>query len=381
MALQVYVANLRDGRRILPVPWTDISVENRRNSPESITVQVSLLDPKSEALDLENTAAEGKTLLAVFDGDYCVAAGPIWEHEWDEESNVLTLTAEGMWSLFYRRFILPQTADTMSLLVQTGDDAGEPNPATATKLVGLSWPALVRSLIVQSFGRAGGSLPLVFGDAGVGSHDHNYEGSAFKTIGSALDDLTQLDDGPEIQFVPRWTADKRGIEFLVRVGDDTSRELTSASVHRFDFSARKKRVRKLKVKKSATEMTSEAWAIGGRQAAVALIARAASTTLTDLGYPRLESISSNHSTVELQSTLDSYAREDLALGSKPTVFWTFEADMDSSPRLGEYGIGDYCNVVIGKSRYLKARGPQRRRIAAISVSSKSRWAKLTMDEV
>jgi hypothetical protein len=183
MALTAYLANLKDGRRIIPVPYTALDVEARRNTAEGISLDANLSDPTVRKLDLRNNAEVGKTILAVFDNDYCVGAGPIWDHDWDEDSKRLSISAEGMWSLFNRRYVLPAAAETIPLLIQAGEQAGEPNPATGTYFSRMSWPQIVRALIEQSFARVGGELPLVFEDPGTGEHDKSYEGSAFKTIG------------------------------------------------------------------------------------------------------------------------------------------------------------------------------------------------------
>lgn len=379
--LSVYLADLKTGRRIIPLPYSKIDLERRRNTAEGIRVDITLKDSAHRALNLYANGTPGKAILAVFEGDYCAGAGPLWEADYDDDSKRLTLDSEGMWSYFYKRFILPINAETEPLLLQTGENAGEPNPATRTEIIQKSWPALVRILIQQAMAREGGSLPLVFGPDGVGAHDKTYEGSAFKTLGSAFDDLVDLDNGPEIEFAGRFTADRKGIEFVVRVGDDTNLELSSRTVHRFDFSVPRPSVRKLRVRRSANNLSSEAWSTGGRQAAVALIARASSTALTDAGFARFESMSTAHSTVETQSTLDSYSREDLARGQRLTDFWSFEAKMDANPKFGNYTIGDYVDVVIGPDNaYGIPPKPYRRRIAALSLDERKRWVKITTDE-
>lgn len=379
--LSVVVADLRTGRRIIPVPYSAVTLEKRRNTAEGMRVTLTLKDSAHRALNLYSNAQPGKAMLGVCEGDFVAGLGPIWSHDYDDDSKRLTIESEGWWSYFYRRFILPNAAETMPLLLQTGENAGEPNPATRTAIVQKSWPAMVRILIEQAMSREGGQLPLVFGPDGVGAHDKTYEGSAFKTLGAAFDDLVDLDNGPEIEFAGRFTADRKGLEVLVRVGDDAQREIASTTVHRFDFSVTKPSVRKLRIKRTAAGLTSEAWATGGRQAAVALIARAASPFLTNAGFVRFESMSSAHSTVTEQPTLDSYAREDLARGQRLTDFWSFETKMDAPPKFGNYSLGDYADVIVSKNNaYGIPAGRHRRRIAAFSLDERKRWVSITTDE-
>lgn len=136
----------------------------------------------------------------------------------------------------------------------------------------------------------------------------------------------------------------------------------------------------VKVRSSGRELASEYWGTGGRQAAVALFARAFSRSLIDAGYPRMEAVSSAHSTVVLQSTLDSYARQDLVRASAPVEWWSWETHADAHPRLADLQVGDYCTVKIRDNPYLPD-GEHTRRIVALSGDSKSRWVTVTTDEV
>jgi len=378
---QIIVGDLRTGRRIIPIPARSGDWEIRRNRAGSLSCDVTLSSKAHRRLDLAQNAAEGRTFLAVVDGDRVFEAGPIWEHDYDDDTRRLTLTGEGMWSLLSRRFILPTAVETVSLLLTSGDDAGKPNPDVATTFAGETWPQIVKGILQQGFARAGGSLPIVFGPDGVGAHDKSYDSASFKAQGEALTDLTELVDGPEIEFRSQWTSDGLGVEWVAVVGDDAQPSIFGSGLpHRFDFSVPKRSVRALKVRSSARALVSEQWETGGRQAAVALIARAASDILVDAGYPRMEAVSSAHSTVLEQATLDSYAGYDLKYGGAPTRWWSFESNMDAVPKMSSMWLGDYCDVTVRDNPYLGT-GTFRRRIAAMRGSLGSRWVQITTDEV
>lgn len=379
--VKLFVGDLKTGRNIIPIPARDGRWEIRRNRAGSLSCDITLSSRAHRRLDLRQNAAVGRTYLALGEGEHVFAGGPVWDHEYDDDARHLHIEAEGMWSLIMRRFVMPAAVETISLLLESGDDAGKPNPAVATIFSAESWPTIVRGILEQGFARAGGALPLVFGAAGVGAHDKSYEASSFKSQGEALADLTELVDGPEIEFRPQYSGDRRGLEWPVLVGDDAQPQITSVGLpHRFDFSVPQRTVRRLRVKSSARELSSEAWATGGRQAAIALISRQASSMLLERGYPRMESLSAAHSTVELQSTLDAYAADDLELGSAAAEWWTFETNIDAVPKIGSVFLGDYADVVLRKNAYLPD-GKHRRRIAAMSGSLRSRWMSVTTDEV
>lgn len=379
--MKLFVGDLKTGRNIIPIPARDGEWSIRRNRAGSLSCDVTLSSKAHRRLDLRQNAAVGRTYLAIGEGSHVFEGGPVWNHEYDDDSRRLQIEAEGMWSLLMRRFILPAAVETLGLLIASGDDAGKPNPAVATVFSGDSWPVIVRGIIEQGFARAYGELPIVFGPDGIGAHDKTYDAASFKPQGEALTDLTELVDGPEIEFRPELSADGLGVQWRSLVGDDAQPEIASlGQPHRFDFSVPLRTVRKLRTRSSARELSSEAWATGGRQSAVALIARTASTMLLERGYPRMESLSAAHSTVDQQATLDAYSGEDLALGSAPAEWWTFETNIDAVPRIGSMFLGDYCDVVLRNNAYLPD-GKHRRRIAGMSGSLRSRWVGVTTDEV
>ncbi|GLU91355.1 hypothetical protein Agsp01_36100 [Agromyces sp. NBRC 114283] len=378
--MRFFLADAKTGRNLIPITATGGRWEVRRNRAGDTVCTIPLSNKEHRRLNLYETATPGATILGIGEGSWIAEAGPIWEHDFDEDRQELVLTAEGMWSMLMRRYVLPPAVETTSLLLTSGDDSGKPNPAVATSFTGKSWPFIVRTLLQQGMSRTGGALPLVFGPDGTGAHDKTYDAASFKTQGEALLDLTELENGPEIDLRPRYTADGLGIEVLVRVGDDAKLQLSSVGdPHVFDFSVPKRTVRGLKVKRSAKMLASEAWASGGRQAAIALIARAASSVLLEAGFPRMESLSSAHSTVTEQATLDAYAAGELSASQKAHEWWSFETNIDKVPKLGSFWLGDYCNVIMRNSSYVPD-GTYRRRIAAISGSLSSRWVRITTDE-
>lgn len=378
MVTRAQVADLVTGDRIQTLPTSEVKWERRILTPEQMTVSLTLAPRAHQLLDLRNSTVEAKTALAIVDGDTVLGAGPIWEREYDDTTGRWSGTAEGIWSLLEHAHVLPESVTSMPLLVPSGDDEGEPNPAVATTFTASTWPQIVQGLLAQRAARPGGTLPLEFGPAGTGAHDKSYEASAFKTIGEALTDLTRLVDGPEIEFTPQIVDNK--LRWLVRVGDDAQPQIQSVTQHLFDFTPRNRSVRALRVRSSGRGLASELWGTGGRQAAKALFSRAWSPALVDAGFPRMEAVSSSHSTVVEQDTLDRYTERDLAQASAPLEWWSFEFHADRRPRLTDVSVGDLCTVRLKGNRYLPD-GEYERRIVAMSGTSKSRWVRVTTDEV
>lgn len=379
--IKAQVADMVTGDRIQTLPTSRVRWEKRILTPEALHVEMTLQPRAHQRLDIRNATMEVKSALIVSDDDTVLGAGPIWDRDYNDTTGRWEGVGEGLGSLLKRRFVLPDHVTDLNLLIDSGDDEGEPNPDVATTFTASTWPQIVRGLLEQGASRQGGQLPLVFGPDGVGAHNKSYDASAFKTIGEALDDLTKLMEGPEIAFVPRLVDNK--LEYLVRVGDDAQLEITSPTVHKFDFTPVRRSVRGLRVRSSGAGLASETWGAGGRQAAVALYSRAFSSQLLDAGYPRMESISSAHSTVVEKPTLDRYTQQDLVASSAPTEWWSWQFHADKSPRLADVQVGDYCRVHIRDNRYLPDSPAEGylRRIVALSGDSKTRWVNVTTDEV
>ena len=363
------IGNLRTGRRLVDLnvvrgPWnTDL------NSAGRVSATVTLNDPDMAGLLLRNAATVGQAFLAVVENDTVMEAGPIWTHEYDRDAGTLEISAAGIWSYFDHRVLVPVLAADQSPL---GAD---------TNLSGLDLGTIAKRLVQQARSHTGGNVPIVFeGDRG-GGNERNYLGADLKLVGDALSDLTAVDGGPDIMFAPRFTADRLGIEWVLRTGTADRPRLAAVSApHAWDLSVPEPAARKLRVNVTADRLVGRAWATGGRSADVALYSRFENQLLVDRGYPLLEAVDSTHSTVIRQGTLDGYTREAARTGSRPVEFWSFEVDAQTSPQVGEYQVGDYCTLQIGKDPYLP-KGKHRRRIVALSGDEDGRWVSVTTGEV
>ncbi|MDJ0323161.1 hypothetical protein QMG61_05210 [Cryobacterium sp. PH31-AA6] len=343
--IRYFLADLRTGRNILDLPvltgrWSDVL-----NDAESIDVTLDMQDPDTIALGLRNTASPGKTILAAAVGDRIMAAGPIWVQSYDRDSKTVRLSAKGMWSYFDHRQILPVVALTTStgaFVVPDPSDTTKtmPNPALNTDLTNLSYGTIAKRWLQQAQAWTGGSVPVVFQDDEAGTFERHTIGTDFKSLGDALSQLTQVENGADFKFQPRFTADKLGIEFLFRSGSLAQPQLASTTTHKWDVTVPESVVSNLTINNDASEMASLAWLTGGRAADTVLVARSYDPTLVDFGYPLLERVDGSHSTVELQGTLDSYATEATLAGRGAEEVWSFNVEAAGF----EAGVGDWCEL-------------------------------------
>ena len=342
-----FLADLRTGRQIVDLPILSGRWQRYLNKPETITCTLDLQDPDTIQMRPRNAAAPGRSILACAEGDVVVAAGVVWAHGYDRDQKTVTLDATGMWSYFDHRYLLPLAAATLPVDQWTIPDTSSPggtvpNPVVGTYLQGLEYGTIAKRWVQQARTWTGGSVPVVFEADRAGTRVRNMEGVDFKNVGTILTQLSQIEGGPDIRFFPRYTPDRLGVEFVFQTGTDSS-PLLAGGPHRWDLTAVESAISQFRVDVDGTNLASIGWASGGRSVDLALVARSVDPTLTDLGYPLLETLDSTHSTVSVQATLDGYANEASLLGRRPGESWDFTVE-NTNPGVGEVWEGDWCTV-------------------------------------
>lgn len=336
------------------------------NEAGSAGCTVSTKDPVIKAKRLWNAASVGLSYLAVVEGDSIMHAGPIWVQEYSKDSRQLTLTSAGMWSYFDHRVLIPVLTSGQSAL------------DVETYYENVSLTTVAKRLVQQAQTATGGNVPVVLPDEVTGTETREYQGSDLALVGDALRDLTAAENGPEIDFVPRWNSDRSGIEWVLKVGTPDQPQLFSPSTHVWDYNVPKPSIKSLTTKKDGSKLAGASWAVA---AASSLYSQAQSPTLPQQGYPLLEVVDSTFVT-DYQSQLNSRARENARVGSKPTEFWSFQAKADASPRVGEFSKGDYCLIKIkGDDVIPDNTDGYRRRITNLSGDQDGEWLSVTTGEV
>lgn len=346
-----FLADTRTGRIIADIQPLSGSLDRKLNSPETITATVDMWDPDTVALNLAVTAKEGRVCLGVAVDGVILGCGPIWGQSYDRPKGTLKLTARGLWSYFDHRYVLPIAAATLPVTQFTIPDGGsegktKPNPTVGTYLVGFEYGTIAKRWVQQCQTWTGGNVPVVFEDDRTGSRERNMDGAQFKNVGTVMKQLTEVENGPDLVFLARYTGDGLGVEWFLKTGTDTDPLIHSTSVHLWDMSVPESPISDFQVDRDASELAGTAWFTGGRSTDTVLVARSIDTTLTDAGFPLFEQLDSSHSSVEIQSTLDDYAKEATRFGRSSWDEWSFTVEANSIPRLTEYWEGDFCDITI-----------------------------------
>ena len=227
---------------------------------------------------------------------------------------------------------------------------GEDPAATALTYTG-ALADIARDLVALAQSHTGGSLPIVMEPDEGGVNTRTYAGHELARVGERLDQLTGVLNGPDIDFAPRFTADRQGIEWVMRTGTTSDPLLhqpdSSTSFgdgdHVWDARAPRSGIRSLDVVRDAGGLAYRSWASGNGTGESLVIAMEEDLSLIANGYPLLEA-TTTHQSVEDPATLDLHAVSDLIGSMRPWTTWALSVRGDRRPLLGSYRPGDWARV-------------------------------------
>ena len=381
----ILVGELRTGRRITQIPVSDCnwSVQHRGTgdisidipldadefavlerswvgglyfgegavvSPETFPVAATPVWRPGDGLRPEFLSAiePARCFMAVLEDDLVIEAGPIWS--WDyTHGGTLRVKALGMRSLFDHRYVMGLLAEDWASWEQTWS--------------GMSLGTIAKRLVALAMSHTGGALPIDLPAdetaADDADHTRTYRGHELATVLSRLDQLMDVQNGPDIAFEPYLTTDRLGVRWRMRVGTEAQPMLYQrGDDHVWDSSAPQGGVSGLSVSRDATGLAMRSWVTGAGQDEALLMARRepaqiGEVDLRDVGFPLLE-FSESRSSVERQRTADQWAAGNLRALLRPMQTWSCDViarPTDTSgqyagPQLGQWRCGDWAKVWI-----------------------------------
>ena len=317
------------------------------NRPDTVECTVDLNDEDALALDLRSASEPKKTvLIARTDDDIVLAWGLIAERTWNEDARTLGLSAVGVRSSFFGHTIVaPSSARTASLTVPDPNDANLTiiNPALNTVLDGWSLGTIGKKLVQARLAWPGApSAPFVLQADEAAPRTKTYEFAGFKSIESALNDLSDLENGPDFAFDAQRAPDGLSLLYVMRHGTEANPRI-GTHVGSWNIGGDSP-ITGLVVTDNADVMGSAAWLTAGKSSGTALVTRVLNPDLIAAGYPPLDIVDTSHNDVVVQGTLDSYGREALAYGATPERSLSFSVRGDATPGLGAFRPGDTVTI-------------------------------------
>jgi len=160
----------------------------------------------------------------------------------------------------------------------TGESAAYANSTWS----GMHLGTIGKRIVQQSMTWPGGNLPIVFEADKPGTAERTYKGAELPKIGQMLQNLTEVEDGPDIAFRPEWTSDRLGVQWRYVSGDP---RLTSPRAHIINASVPGSPLADLDVTETGGQMGSLGWCSAGRSADVSIIERAWNQDMVAAGFP------------------------------------------------------------------------------------------------
>lgn len=307
------------------------------------------LDAVRAEIDIRAVTTPWRHYLALDHDGALLWAGPLIPRRRTPATNTIEISASGLWAVFDRR-----------VLARLGD-WDYTDPRADVILTYRSLPGIALDIVRTAIDRPHGELPLVLPRLDTsGDHERSYYGHELATAGERLKQLTELDDGPDLHFHPRYRADRSGIEWVLRVGEP---HLTQPGIEwYFDYGGN---LADYGWDEDGSVMASTVLVPGDGIERGRLIGAAADTTYPNAGWPALDYVVTDHGSVSDPATLAGHARGYLAAYRTGITRDTAIVRTDTPPTLGTYQVGDRVVLTPHPDRATPG-GRRERRITAIT---------------
>lgn len=279
------------------------------------------------------------SVAILWDGVVC-QAGPITQNPELGVVNdlpVALVSGKGFWENLNQRVLHNNTWNPSTGITST----------TADLTIVDSLPNIARTIVDEATSmtvRAGSALPVDL-PAAIASdtNTRTYHGWETASAGQRLQELTQVENGPDVLFRPYVTTISGvryvrhqmivGNPYLLQAGDPPKFDLGASMVD-------------VGVAGDSSPMITTAFVKGSGNEAGQLYGYATSADLTTKGWPLLDFVDSSHSSASDPSTLASWARADIAQFSRKFEQWKPVVLLDSDPKFGTYMPGHFGSYVI-----------------------------------
>jgi hypothetical protein len=308
---------------------------------------------------------------AIVQGQKIWQAGPVLGETYSDGQNSTRIYGVGLWQLLTdkRGMFSPTRASTSSI---TAFDADIPFGTGTLSGLGTTIPAANKNLNVRGIakriveimiGVPGDAryLPITLPTNGVfsGTAVRDYPGYEMSSPGQRIFEITQLDGGPEIELVPRFTnTNRKFIEHQMVMGDPRLGQTGSYHV----WTSGRGLV-KLDVSLDGQMKANRFWDRGSGQdrninfgfAEDQIAVNASGSTV-----PLLEDVGNLHSQIEDDNVLAAYAAAGLATNKRAITQLSPEVSMNGTDGTGELSESpNLIEVSPGDLALLQSRGHRR----------------------
>ena len=332
MEERVWAVDTITGVRQGIVPVTGFQWARKINDEGQATCTLNAVAAAAMGVDVRALIKEHRTTLVYEVDAFVVAAGIVTNTDYDWGSSQLSVEMGDLWTIFRKRLVLNRP-DTSTMEI----------PYSKLDATILSLQGLAKWYIDGALNLPPGwdeyklpvSLPATVTGSAVSRTIYGYE---LRTLADALQDLMNMNGGPDIVMLPHWAGGGGTAGPLVwdiRMADTWTYPQTVG----FNLGAHKSGVKKLRYRRSGDRVATRALAAGEGSERRLLLGNAFSTDTT---YPALEVVESRKNE-KVVGRLNSYATEVVNSRKAPTE----QYDMVLSKRDTEDGAVPAWQIQLG----------------------------------
>lgn len=325
----IHVYDITTGRHVTRLPFTSCSWTHSLNKPGSMSVDIAM-SRTSLALDMHALLMPWRVIIAYRSDGRITHAGPLTSRTWSASDRKLELTVGGGWTLLTKRLAIGRRLVSSwrdhSVVVDEKKPAGD----LALTLRGPSYRDIACQLVDEAL--QWGTLPITLPRfERKGGLTRTYYAWDLATTADRLTDLTNLENGIEASFTPR-EKDDGSITFDF----DASDPQTAGSTPRLlDAVVPAGRCILESVDADGSSITSQVWLTGGKDQDRMLMCRRTTDNLTGRGWPLMMGKDTEHTTVSVMRTLQSYAIADLQRNAFPSETFKLKVGEEHRPEPGD----------------------------------------------
>lgn len=293
------------------------------------------IEDRADAIRVREWAERWFCSVAILWDNQVCQAGPITQNPdfvMTNDMPAVAVTGKGFWENLNQRVLHNRTWNPSSGITS----------ATADLTINDSLPNIAREIVYQATNmtvRSGSALPVDLPAAiASNSNTRTYHGWETASAGQRLQELTQVENGPDVYFRPYLTTvgGVRYIRHQMLIGNPFL--LQGDAPPFFDLGSS---MVDLGISGDSSPLITTTFVKGTGNEAGQLYGYATSADLIGKGWPLLDFVDSSHASASDTATLNSWARANIAQFGRKMEQWKPLILLDSDPRFGTYIPGHY----------------------------------------
>lgn len=336
---RVLIVKTLDGQIVADaIPRDQPSFTRKICDKGSFTVNFLIGQRANSAIDFREYSKVGKYCWVILCDDFPVQGGPAWTYQYTENTRTLSLSGTGLQGILDKRILI--NWEGHSYLTHPSNDIAWDGE--------FKWE-MQRRLALYGTAETNYGLPIIapqsWPNQGPGNATKGtYYGYDLATVWQRMTELHETINGPEFDFIPQFTNGNNNIQWRMLVGEPILGNQTPNDV--WDYGGALSRI-DVDVNGGASPL-ARVWVKGEGTERSLLTGFAEDQSLYALGFPPIDAVDSEHTSVKIQNTLEEYADKNLEKFRYPIEKWNCSVRIDGkeaksnrtvSPKISEIELG------------------------------------------